>query len=89
MIMNRVDYGTGLTMTTEQIDYIKEADMVWIARDGYLHTIPRGLRSTAVVLKCLPPPNKYWYKVLQTTPSGKTQVKTYPIDMLTKIEDND
>ena len=70
-------------------DYIKEADMVWIARDGYLDTIPRGLRSTAIVLKCLPPPNEYWYEVLQTTPSGKTQIKTYPIDMITKIEDNE
>ena len=79
----------GLMTKTTTTDYIKEADMVWIAREGYLDSIPKGLRSTAIVLKCLPPPNKYWYEVLQTTPSGKTQIKTYPIDMLIKIEEND
>ena len=75
-------------MTEAQTDYIKEADMVWISREGYLDTVPKGLRSTAIVLKCLPAPNKHGYEVLQTTPSGKTQIKRYPIDMLVKIEED-
>ena len=74
---------------TIMTEYIREADMVWIAREGYLETIPKGLRSTGLVLKCLSAPNNFWYEILQTTPAGKTQVKTYPIEMLIKIEDND
>ena len=88
MTTNRMAFGTG-RLRKQMTDYIEEADMVWIARHGYLETIPKGLRSTAIVLKCLPPPNKYWYEVLQTTPAGKTQIKTYPIEMLTKIESYD
>ena len=80
---------SGPMTRTIMTEYIREADMVWIAREGYLETIPKGLRSTGLVLECLPPPNQYWFKILQTTPAGKTQVKTYPIEMLIKIEDDD
>ena len=48
-----------------------------------------GGRSVAEKAKALPAPNEYWYEILQTTPSGTTQIKTFPIEMLIKIEDND
>jgi len=75
--------------TTTATDYLQEGDLVWVCRQGYEDCTPKSLRSRGIITKALPPPDNYWYQILQTTPSGTTQMKTFPIEMLIKIEDND
>ncbi len=70
-------------------NYLEEGDLVWVCRHGYEDCTPKNLRSRGIITKSLPAPNEYWYEILQTTPSGTTQIKTFPIEMLIKIEDND
>jgi len=77
-----------MTTGTEN-KYLSEGDLVWVCRHGYEDCTPRSLMSHGIILKELPPPDQYWYRILQTTPSGTTQVKTFPIEMLIRIEDND
>ena len=81
--------GVGLMTKTTTTDYLSERDLVWVCRQGYEVCTPKSLRSRGIITKSLPAPNPYWYEILQTTPSGTTQIKTFPIDMLIKIEDND
>ena len=69
--------------------YLNKGDLVWVCRHGYEECTPISLRSHGIITKELPSPNQYWYEILQTTPSGTTQMKTFPIEMLIKIEDND
>ena len=81
-----------MSMATEQTEYIKEGDLVWIASSGFAPAILpadwKKIATRAVVLEAMPSPNRYWYKVLQTTPLGKSEVKQYPIEMLIKIEED-
>lgn len=81
-----------MSMATEQTEYIKKGDLVWIASSGFAPAILPGnwkkIATRAVVLEALASPYKHWYKVLQTTPLGKSEIKKYPIDMLIKIEED-
>ena len=79
----------GLTKRIIMTNYLSEGDLVWVCRHGYEECTPKSLRSHGIITKELPSPNQYWYEILQTTPSGTTQMKTFPIEMLIKIEDND
>lgn len=80
----------GLMMTmTEHTEYLQQGDLVWVCRQGYEDCTPKSLRSRGIITEVLPPPDKHWYRILQTTPSGTTQMKCFPIEMLIKIEDND
>ena len=80
----------GLMMTTtEHTEYLQQGDLVWVCRQGYEDCTPKFLRSRGIITEVLPPPDKHWYRILQTTPSGTTQMKVFPIEMLIKIEDND
>ncbi len=81
--------GAGLMTKTTTIKYLNEGDLVWVCRQGYEDCTPKSLRSRGIITEVLPPPDQYWYRILQTTPSGTTQMKTFPIEMLIKIEDND
>jgi hypothetical protein len=81
--------GAGLMTKTTTTKYLNEGDLVWVCRQGYEDCTPKSLRSRGLVTEVLPPPNQYWYRILQTTPSGTTQMKCFPIEMLIKIEDND
>ena len=81
--------GAGLMTKTTTTNYLNEGDLVWVCRHGYEDCTPKSLRSRGIITKSLPAPNQYWYEILQTTPSGTTQIKTFPIEMLIKIEDND
>ena len=72
-----------------QINYLSEGDLVWVCRQGYEDCTPKSLRSRGIITETLPPPDQNWYRILQTTPSGTTQLKVFPIEMLIKIEDND
>ena len=81
--------GAGLMTKTITTKYLNEGDLVWVCRQGYEDCTPKSLRSRGLVTEVLPPPNQYWYRILQTTPSGTTQMKCFPIEMLIKIEDND
>ena len=74
------------TTTTK---YLNEGDLVWVCRQGYENCTPKHLRSRGIITKALPAPNEHWYEILQTTPSGTTKIKTFPIEMLIRIEDND
>ena len=81
---------TTMTLTTDlQTKYLNEGDLVWVCRQGYEDCTPKSLRSRGIITEVLPPPDKHWYRILQTTPSGITQMKVFPIEMLIKIEDND
>lgn len=84
--------GLEMNTVTEQTEYLSEGDLVWIASGGFAPALlPSGWRkiaTRAVILEAMPAPNKYWYKVLQTTPLGKSEVKQYPIEMLIKIEED-
>lgn len=84
-----MDTGLMTTMTTVQTNYLNEGDLVWVCRQGYEDCTPKSLRSRGIITEILPPPDQHWYRILQTTPSGKTQMKVFPIEMLIKIEDND
>ena len=81
-------------MATEQTqtEYLSEGDLVWIASGGFAPALlPKDwkkIATRAVILEAMPEPNKYWYKVLQTTPLGKSEVKQYPIEMLIKTEED-
>ena len=79
----------GLTKKIIMTKYLSEGDLVWVCRHGYEECTPKSLRSHGIITKELPSPNQYWYEILQTTPTGTTQMKTFPIEMLIKIEDND
>ena len=79
----------GLTTRIIMTKYLSEGDLVWVCRHGYEECTPKSLRSRGIITKELSAPNNYWYEILQTTPSGTTQMKTFPIEMLVKIEDND
>ena len=81
--------GAGLMTKTTTTKYLNEGYLVWVCRQGYEDCTPKSLRSRGLVTEVLPPPNQYWYRILQTTPSGTTQMKCFPIEMLIKIEDND
>ena len=81
--------GFGLMTKIITTEYLSEGDLVWVCRQGYEDCTPKSLRSRGIITSVLPPPDKHWYKILQTTPSGVTQMKTFPIEMLIKIEDND
>lgn len=81
--------GAGLMTRIIMTKYLSEGDLVWVCRHGYEECTPKSLRSHGIVTKELSAPNQYWYEILQTTPSGVTQMKTFPIEMLIKIEDND
>ena len=86
----KLDYGNIMTMTMAMaVNYLQEGDLVWVCRQGYEDVVPKSLRSIGIITKPLPAPNNYWYEILQTTPSGTTQMKVFPIEMLVKIEDND
>ena len=81
--------GAGLMMRIIMTKYLSEGDLVWVCREGYEECTPKSLRSRGIITKALSAPNNYWYEILQTTPGGTTQMKTFPIEMLIKIEDND
>ena len=81
--------GAGLMTKTTTTKYLNEGDLVWVCRQGYEDCTPKSLRSRGLVTEVLPPPNQCWYRILQTTPGGTTQMKCFPIEMLIKIEDND
>ena len=81
--------GAGLMMKITTTKYLNEGDLVWVCRQGYEDCTPKTLRSRGIITEILPPPDKHWYRILQTTPSGTTQMKVFPIEMLIKIEDND
>ena len=81
--------GAGLMTKTTTTKYLNEGDLVWVCRQGYEDCTPKTLRSRGIITEILPPPDKHWYRILQTTPSGTTQMKVFPIEMLIKIEDND
>ena len=89
MIICKLECGNFMTTTTTTGNYLNEGDLVWVCRQGYETCTPKSLRSRGIITRVLPPPDQYWYRILQTTPSGTTQMKTFPIEMLIKIEDND
>lgn len=84
--------GGPMTAMTEQTDYIKQGDLVWIASSGFAPAILpvdwKKIATKGIVLEAMPSPNRYWYKILQTTPLGKSEIKQYPLEMLIKIEED-